>query len=292
MDVQDETAHLGRHRAGRGGDGVDAAAGGEPVEAVAPVRLVTLPGALRDARLGVGGGPVRGLLVLLVVTVLVLGGRWWWVQQRATAVPLTAIEQEEQPEVGEAGGAVTMAPGAGPGSAATPAAGSAADGQEPVRLLVHVVGEVREPGVVELPSGARVVDALEAAGGATERADLGAVNLARPVLDGEQVWVGAPGEEPPLGVGSPAAGSLGAAGAAGGSGAVDAAGQAPGLVDLNTATQEALESLPGVGPVTAGRILAWREENGRFTDVSELLEVSGIGERTLEQLEPLVSVGG
>lgn len=157
-------------------------------------------------------------------------------------------------------------------------------------MLVHVVGHVAAPGVVELLPGARVVDAVDAAGGLTSGADPGSVNMARVVVDGEQVWVGAPGEEPPPGW-SAAAGPAGAttpAGAGGGVGGTEA-GTAP--VDLNRATQADLEELPGIGPVTAGRILAWREEHAGFTAVEELLEVSGIGDRTLEQLAPLVTVG-
>ncbi|OLT15227.1 hypothetical protein BJF80_10065 [Serinicoccus sp. CUA-874] len=108
------------------------------------------------------------------------------------------------------------------------------------------------------------------------------------------MWVGAPGEDPPPGwvAGAPATGP-GPDGAPGSQRAGSASAQAPTeLLDLNTATQADLEELPDVGPVTAGRILQWREEHGAFTAVAELLEVSGIGERTLEQLEPLVTVAG
>ena len=135
------------------------------------------------------------------------------------------------------------------------------------RVVVHVVGEVSEPGVVELPAGARVSEAVEAAGGATREASLGAVNLARVVEDGEQILV--PG---------PAAKTT-----------ADAQPADPRL-DLNTADAVQLEQLPGIGPVLAERILAWRTEHGRFSSVAELAEVSGIGPSLLARLSELVRV--
>ncbi|MGB7982904.1 MAG: ComEA family DNA-binding protein, partial [Candidatus Nanopelagicales bacterium] len=134
---------------------------------------------------------------------------------------------------------------------------------------VHVAGEVRKPGVVRLPAGARVQDAVEAAGGLRRGADLGGTNLARLVADGERIEVG--GSEPSVagdGNSAPAGAPL----------------------DLNTATAEHLDALPGVGPVTAAKILAWRTEHGRFTVVDELAEVPGIGPKTLAELRPLVRV--
>lgn len=146
----------------------------------------------------------------------------------------------------------------------------------PVGIVVHVAGRVATPGIVRLSAGDRVVDAIEAAGGPQDDADLAAVNLARPVVDGEQIFVPSPGEAPPAG----------AAGAA--DGGAGAAGDRP--VDLNTADISALDSLPGVGPVLAERIIAWRDEHGRFTSVDELGEVSGIGEKLLGQLRDRVAV--
>ena len=128
-----------------------------------------------------------------------------------------------------------------------------------------------------------MADAVEAAGGATGKADLSALNLARVLVDGEQVRVPAVGDPP---VTSPGAGGGGGAGA-GGTGAGGAAG-AP--VPLNTADLAALDTLPGVGPVLAQRILDWRAAHGRFTSVDELGEVSGIGEKLLAQLSPLVTL--
>jgi competence protein ComEA len=144
-------------------------------------------------------------------------------------------------------------------------------------VLVHVVGAVHDPGVVRVSAGARVLDAVEAAGGALRKAQLALVNLARPVVDGEQIRIPVRGETVPPGPAS--------------SGAVagpSPAGSSP--LDLNTADATALEALPGVGPVLAGRIVQWRTGNGRFTSVDELAEVQGIGERLLEGLRSLVSV--
>ena len=122
-------------------------------------------------------------------------------------------------------------------------------------------------------TGARVVDALEAAGGARPGVDLSGLNLARVLVDGEQVVVGVPA---PAGV---AASALASPGAPGGP-----------LVNLNTASQSELEALPEVGPVTAQAILAWRDQHGGFTAVDELLEVDGIGEKTMAELAPHVTL--
>lgn len=149
----------------------------------------------------------------------------------------------------------------------------------PQQLVVHVVGMVKRPGVVLLRPGARVRDAVGKAGGALPGADLAAVNLARVVVDGEQVRVPRPGEA----ASAPDAPS----GRPDGAGAPGSAG---GLVNLNTASESALEELPGVGPVLAQRIIDWRTEHGRFTSVDELAEVSGIGEKMFAQLQGKVTV--
>jgi competence protein ComEA len=174
---------------------------------------------------------------------------------------------------------VSAAPGAVSISApaATAAAGEVATAEPGSTVLVHVVGHVRHPGVVRLHAGARLGDALRKAGGATRRADLAAVNLARAVVDGEQVFVPAPGETPAAAPAAPP-----------GTAAPGAPGVAGAVVDLNTADETRLDALPGVGPVIAGRIVAWRQEHGRFSSVDELTEVSGIGDATLERLRPLV----
>jgi len=144
-------------------------------------------------------------------------------------------------------------------------------------VYAHVLGEVAKPGLYVLDDGARVAEALAAAGGTLPTADLAAVNLARTVADGEQILV-------------PAVGTAGAApGAAGGSGAAGG-GAAGGLVDLNTADVAALDQLPRIGPALAQRIIDWRTANGRFTSVDDLLGVSGIGEKMLAGIRDLVRV--
>lgn len=178
--------------------------------------------------------------------------------------------------------------GAGPastdlaaGSGAPSSSGAGPPGGSPV---VHVAGAVAAPGIVELPAGARVAQAIEAAGGATGDAELAAVNLARPVTDGEQVYVPRVGEAAPgTAAGLVTGGTAGADGAPAGEGDAE-------VVDLNTADQARLETLPGVGPAIAQRILDWRAEHGGFHSVDELLEVSGIGPATLERLRERVRV--
>lgn len=140
-------------------------------------------------------------------------------------------------------------------------------------LVVSVAGQVVRPGLVRLPTGARVADAVTAAGGPVPGADLTGLNLARRLTDGEHVVVG------PV----PMAAGAGAAGA-GGSGAAAGA-----RVDLNTATLADLDALPGVGPVTAQRILDWREQHGRFTSIDQLREIEGIGETRFARLRDLVT---
>lgn len=170
-----------------------------------------------------------------------------------------------------------------PSPVITPATTSAAP--TPVQpsaqpILVHVLGAVMAPGVVSLPSGARVADAITAAGGLSAEADCGELNLAAPVPDGAQIVIGTstdPGGEIRAGPASSPGGQSGA-------------GASSTTLDLNTATAEQLEALPGIGPVTAKSILDWREANGGFTRIEELQEVDGIGPKTFESLAPLVHV--
>jgi competence protein ComEA len=142
------------------------------------------------------------------------------------------------------------------------------------RLVVHVVGAVRRPGLYRLADGARIDDALRRAGGATRRADLSLVNLAAPVSDGSQIVV--PKRAPPVPVGSSAASGPGVAPTAG-------------PVHLNTATVEQLDELPGIGPVTAQKIIDYREQHGAFSSVDDLDAIPGIGPARLEQLRELVA---
>lgn len=141
---------------------------------------------------------------------------------------------------------------------------------EAAPIFVHVSGAVAEPGLYRLSGDARVVDAVGAAGGFADGADEAAVNLARVVADGEQLHVPVIGEVP-----APAAAAPGSAG---------------GVVNLNSADAAALETLPRIGPALAERIIAWRDQNGRFTSVEDLLAVPGIGEKVLEGLRDSVTV--
>jgi competence protein ComEA len=220
-----------------------------------------VPDPLRG-RVGIGPGQLAVVAVLAVVGLVVTC--WFLVSSGGHDVPAPlAVRTPAEPLVQPRGPATatgTRADSAGP-SASTAA-----------KVVVDVAGRVRRPGIAVLRSGARVVDAIRAAGGARPGVDLSALNLAQVLTDGEQVVVGGP----PAPAGVPAAAS----------GAPPTAA----LVDLNTADQTALESLPEVGPVTAQAIIAWRTEHGAFTAVSQLLDVDGIGDATLAKLTPYVTI--
>jgi competence protein ComEA len=231
--------------------------------------LVSVPGSLRTGRVSVSSSAVVAVLALVVALGCAFVLRILWAER--------AAEGEALPVAGATGQASTRGPdGAAAPEVVSRSAPATTVGAAPqAELVVHVVGQVAKPGLVRLRAGARVADAIESAGGATRAADLTAMNLARAVVDGEQVFVPKPGEEPPAAV---------APQMPGGSTAGD------GSVNLNTADLDALDSLPGVGPVLAQRILDWRAEHGRFTSVEELGEVSGIGDKLLSQLRPKVTV--
>jgi competence protein ComEA len=243
---------------------------GSPVLDRLPLRLraaaESLPDGLRRGRFGLerGQAVVVTLVVLLglATAALLLG------LGRPGVVP---VEPPPAASVVASGTPATGLDGSAPASSADSEQAAPSGGD----LLVHVAGKVRNPGVVRLPEGARVLDAVEAAGGAEPGVDLTGLNLARFVGDGEQVLVGVtgPAEGTPTGAGGqPAGASTG------------------GLVNLNTATLDQLDTLPGIGPTLAERILQWRQEHGRFSSVDELQEVAGIGPRTLEQLVDLATV--
>jgi len=143
---------------------------------------------------------------------------------------------------------------------------------ESPKIFVHLVGEVKNPGIYELDAGARLIDAILAAQGFSDSADQGSVNLARELTDGEQIIIGLVGDAPA---------SSGGTGAASNSGT--------GLISLSTADQALLETLPGVGPALAGRIIDYREANGGFRAVADLMNVSGIGDKVYARLKDLVS---
>lgn len=160
-----------------------------------------------------------------------------------------------------------------PAAAATPSVSTTTEPAPTAEVVIDVVGKVEDPGIVTLPEGSRVTDAIDAAGGLKGKPDTTALNMARVLSDGEQILVGIE----PVGAGAPAAPGA-------------APGQSGPKVNLNTATAEQLDVLPGVGPVTAAAILSWRDENGRFGRIEDLLEVKGIGPATMAELEPLVAV--
>ena len=180
------------------------------------------------------------------------------------------------------GPAGSAAPGSGdPGAADQPGASASPD-DPPGEIVVSVTGLVGQPGVVTLNAGARVADAIAAAGGAAAEADLTGMNLAARLADGDSVVVGT----------APAAGDVASGVSGGAAGSATAADSTPagGPIDLNTADEAALDTLPGVGPVMAQNILAWRETNGRFASVEQLQEISGIGPSRFAQISPLVTV--
>ncbi|HET7303528.1 MAG TPA: helix-hairpin-helix domain-containing protein [Segeticoccus sp.] len=301
----------GRHRAGRRPGPAErdrtAAADdeeGEPVDRPPRPGVVTVPASLVDVRAHPRVAAVVGVAAVLLLAAALFGVRVLLARQQAAPQPVAAVTAATgEPTPGGSTSGVSASGGAAGGSAGADAAavpaptptpsasgsGSASTPAAAAVLLVHVVGQVRHPGVVRLREGDRVQDAVEAAGGATRHADLGAVNLARPVADGEQVRIPKPGERS-----GPPPGAAGGAGGVAGAGAVGtgpgAAGTTEPPVDLNAATAEQLETLPGVGPVLAQRILEWRTAHGRFSSVEELLEVSGIGDKTFADLQPRVTV--
>lgn len=254
------------------------------------------PVEMRSGRAGLESGHV----VLLVVLTLGAIGAGLLVLRAAqpAVVPLpppavmpvtTALPTAATPTAGPSPGSLPLPaatpladPTAAPGVVVTGAPTAVATAAPEV-VVVHVVGRVRDPGVVHVPVGSRVVDAVQAAGGALRGVALTSLNLARPVLDGEQVVVGLP---PASGAPVTAVPTLPSVSPPGTD--VEPTDTVP--LDLNTATAEQLETLPGIGEVLAQSILDWRAQNGGFTAVEELLEVSGIGDSTLADIEHLVRV--
>lgn len=171
--------------------------------------------------------------------------------------------------------AASSSPGPGPG----PSPGPSPQSPPAAGVTVHVAGAVRKPGVVTLVGPSRVVDAVRAAGGPAEDALLDQLNLARVVADGERVYVPRRGEPtPPMPTPADTSGSSAAP-----------SNTAP--VDLNTASEEELDRLPGIGPALAGRILEYRRAHGPFREVGQLVEVPGIGDKLLAQLRDRVRIG-
>jgi competence protein ComEA len=210
-----------------------------------------MPGeSLRERLSSLSRAELLGLVAVLAVT---LGGAGlWYVRSLPRPVEVRAESAPTGP----------TAPVGSSGAIASPSMAF---------VLVDVAGWVREPGVYEFAAGARVVDAIEAAGGARPGAALSALNLAAPLVDGTQVLVPKQGEG---GVAPPAAGGT----------------TVGGLVNLNTASATELETLPGIGEVIAQRIVDHRTANGPFTSVDQLLDVSGIGDAILGSIRELVTV--
>jgi len=228
--------------------------GREPAPEVLPA-AVPVPGR-HAARGRLTLGAAQLAVVAILVLVALAGAAWWVLGGGAPEV----VAPAEPRTVGD-----LVSVSRKPSPSGSPSGGGGS-------VTVDVAGKVRRPGIAVLDAGSRVVDALEAAGGARDGVDLTGLNLARVLVDGEQILVGLAA---PTGV---------AATVTGGTSPVAA------LVNLNTADQVALESLPDVGPVTAQSILAWRSEHGAFTAVDQLLDVDGIGEVTLAKLTPYVTL--
>jgi competence protein ComEA len=213
---------------------------------------------LARAPLRVDPGRSGAVAVGLAVLVAALVTGWWLLSQRPHEVPIPASAGVR---------ALSDAP--------TPVG----TGEQPATpspslriVVVDVAGRVHRPGLYRLPDGARVNDALRAAGGPLHGVDLSSLNLAAKVIDGQQILVGA------AQAGTPPAAAAGTA------------SSQPGTVSLNSAGLEQLETLPGVGPVLAQKIIDWRTANGGFTSIDQLTDVSGIGDVTFAELEPLVTL--
>lgn len=221
-------------------------------------------------------GPAQIAVVSVVVAVGVALTAWWLVRANGEEIePLPVSTSLSAPAQASA----TSGPETVTVPSANAAAGAVASGSGVTEgsgeVVVDVAGKVRRPGIVVLPPGSRVVDAVDQAGGPRRGISLTALNLARPLVDGEQILVGI---RPVPGLAASAASSPGAAVTPGG------------LVNINTSDAVQLEELPEVGPVTAAAIIAWRTENGGFTAVEELLDVDGIGEVTLAKIAPHVTL--
>jgi competence protein ComEA len=260
--------------------------------------MITVPVALRGVRVAVTVRAVVAFAVVLAVAVVFFAVRVARAQQAAAPQSVPAGEglvgRTSVPSAFTSASTAAGAAASGaPVSDSSLTSGASARGSPGRLVVIDVVGQVVHPGVVTVADGSRVVDVLTAAGGPLPGADVQRLNLARLVADGEQVFVPRPGETPPVLVGAlpgSVSGPVGAGGGSRGDAPGGVAGAAAAVVDLNTATLAALDTLPGVGPVLAQRILDWRAQHGRFSSVDELGEVSGIGDKLLEQIRPKVRV--
>ena len=298
---------------GEGPHGLLQENGGEPFQYEGPGPAAAGPPdpEPRPAEAAGLGPPLRwrlGWRLAVLLGVLAVGcGAWFWWQAlsgRPEILPLSGTgpgtntsepAREPGPTATDAGGGRDGPAEGAPGQEAQAQPADSAGGQDSKggdsagKAVVHVAGAVARPGVVQLPAGSRVHDAITAAGGAVQEADLDRLNLALVVQDGQKIHVpvqGEPEEDLPgsTGGGEPGSGS-------GGSPA-DGSNGTPGgtKTNLNTAGIEELDALPKVGPVLAQRIVDWRTEHGRFSSVEELDAIDGVGPKMLETLLPLVTV--
>ena len=294
-DPPEQVAGTAPYESGREADVVGATGRGGRHRPAARPGLVTTPMALRGARIHVSWQAVVAFVVVLLFAAVVFAVRVARAEQTSTSRPVTSatpagvVGRNVPSAFATTGGtgptppssSESVASGVGEAGAGAGGGGSGARSTAGLAtIVVHVVGQVARPGVVTVVSGARVVDAITLAGGPLPGADVQQVNLARTLVDGEQVSVPKPGET------VPAAGAAGAAGARAGA----TTGVAGALIDLNGADVATLDGLPGVGPVLAQRIVDWRTEHKRFTTVDELGEVSGIGDKLLSQIRSKVKV--
>ncbi|WP_174184439.1 helix-hairpin-helix domain-containing protein [Nocardia barduliensis] len=245
-------------------------------------RLV--PERFRGMRIDPGRRGVRTLALVGLAAMVIAGVFVFRERPIANTVPPLPVRQTSALEAtGAAASARAVGSPGKPQERGTP-------GPAPAELVVSVVGLVQRTGLVRLPEGSRVADALAAAGGPSEGADTSGLNLAQRLSDGDQVLVGPAG--PSTGAQPQGSSTIGAGGRApSGSAAAPGRPSSPaGRIDLNTATEAELDALPGVGPVTARAIVSWRTSNGRFASVEQLGEVDGIGPARLARLRDLVRV--
>lgn len=206
------------------------------------------------ARLLPGGATVAALIVVVVLIAAVGVWRHAVAREHSQALAQSSSEREESE-------AAAVATGPSPSAPASASAGDRTDA-----VVVYVSGAVASPGVLTLPASSRVIDAITAAGGATPEADLESINLARILVDGEQIRVGIVGESPPA--------------------ASEAGTPAGTCVRLTTATEAELQTLPGIGPALAQRIISYRATHPRLSTVEELDDVPGIGPSLIEKIRP------
>ena len=219
------------------------------------------------------GDPRVGVATLLVVA-LAAGFIWY----RLGAGDSSSSTTRRPPATSSRTATAPAADSTAAGSSAA-SSGSSGATKKGARVTVHVAGAVAKPGVYDLAGGARVIDAVEAAGGGAPDADLNRLNLAAKVADGQRVLVQRVGEAAPAGSASP-----------GGGASSGASADPSGLVNLNNATQPELEALPGIGPSLAGAIITERERRGGFRSVNELRDVRGIGEKRFADLKDKVTI--